>query len=716
MTNLPVRVARWSAHHPWRAIAGWILFVAVCLGSGIAVGNNPAVTDDYRVGEAGEAEAMAEEGGLPRQPVEHILITAPEGAELDRDAAAAAASDLAERMAALPVVAEVSEPIASQDGDTLRVDVVLDIEEREAAGVVDDLIAQTEAVQSAHPDVVLDEVGRPSISQAVADQRGQDLLRIELFTLPVTLIVLLLVFRSLSLALVPIMLALSSIAAAIGLSMLASHAFPDAGVGMNVIILIGMAVGVDYTLFYLKREREERARADGRLSPTAVVDLAAATSGRVVIASGIAVAVSSASLYLVDDVIFSSLATGAILVTLAAVVSSVTVLPATLAKLAAFAERRAARRHRPVRTPRDNRAAAAVMRAVDRHPARTLMLATLAMLALAAPMLGLNPTDLGPETHSRELSVMRDYDRLTAEYPELKSVHQVVVRGDDPRLAGALAELEALALDDPNITGPTQLRTSEDGNTHVLTLSLPYFVGEAQAQDSLQRLREAYAPAALADVDSVEYAVTGDTARYVDYPQHQQERLPVVIGALLFLTLLITAWVFRSVVLGLIGVFLNLLSAAAAIGVLTWVFQGRWAEGLLDFNSTGSVGSRVPLFLFVILFGLSMDYQFFLISRIREAVLDGVPTRQAVFDGMRQSAPVITSAAVVMVTVFAAFLGVHLIEMKQTGFVLAVAVLLDAFVIRTLIVPSLLLLLGDRVWWPSRAKRLRTAAPLESVR
>jgi RND superfamily putative drug exporter len=261
------------------------------------------------------------------------------------------------------------------------------------------------------------------------------------------------------------------------------------------------------------------------------------------------------------------------------------------------------------------------------------------------------------------------------------------------------------------------VRTSADGRTHVLNLAVPHFVSEQAAPDSLQRLREQYVPATLGQVTGVEYAVTGDVARYVDYPRHQQQRLPWVLGALLLVTLLITALAFRSVMLGLIGVLLNLLSAAAAIGVLVWVFQGQWAEGLLDFTSTGSIGSRVPLFLFVILFGLSMDYQFFLISRIREAVLNGVPTRQAVFDGMRQSASVITSAAIVMVTVFAAFVGMHLIEMKQTGLSLAVAVLLDAFVVRTLILPALLILLGDRVWWPTRLRRGEPiTAPLESVR
>jgi putative drug exporter of the RND superfamily len=715
MTNLPVRVARWSAHHPWRAIGGWLVLVAVCLAMGVLVGNNSAVTADYRVGEAGRAEAIAAEGGLQRRPVEHVLITAPAGEAPDPGAAEAAARDVTERMWALPAVTEVSEPIRSADGKALRVDVTLDVEEREAARVVDGLRTRTEAVAKDHPGVVVEETGRASIGQAVEEQRGQDIARAEMITLPITLLTLLLMFRSLSLALVPVLLALSAIAASIGLSMVVSHVFPDAGVGMNVILLIGMAVGVDYSLFYLKREREERARAGGGLPSTAFVDLAAATSGRAIVLSGVAVAVSSATLYLVDDVIFSSLATGAVLVTLVAVISSMTVLPATLAKLGAVAERRSARRKRPVRTSKESRFSAALARGVGRRPGLTLVGTTLVMLALAAPILGMRITDMGPETHPRELPAMQTFGRLTSAYPEVKAVHQVVVRGGGSAAAEALGDLEELALDDPAISEPATARTSEDGRTHVLDLAVPHFVGERDAQDSLRRLRDEYVPATLGVVDRLEYAVSGDVARHVDYPRHQQERLPWVVGALLLVTLVLTAWAFRSLVLGVVGVVLNLLSAAAAIGVLTWVFQGQWAEGLLGFTSTGSIGSRVPLFLFVILFGLSMDYQFFLVSRIRETVLNGVPTRQAVFDGTRRSASVITGAAIVMVTVFAAFVGVHLIEMKQTGFSLAVAVLLDAFVVRTLILPSLMLLLGDRVWWPTRVRGERVPAPLESV-
>jgi RND superfamily putative drug exporter len=225
------------------------------------------------------------------------------------------------------------------------------------------------------------------------------------------------------------------------------------------------------------------------------------------------------------------------------------------------------------------------------------------------------------------------------------------------------------------------------------------------ARASLKDLRRVHVPATVGGLDGVETAVTGDVARYADYPEHQKGKLPLVIGALLLVTFAMTVWAFRSVVLGLVGVVLNLLSAGASLGLLVLVFQHSWAEGLLDFTSTGSIGSRVPLFLFVILFGLSMDYQVFVISRIREAALNGVPTRQAVLDGIGGSAGVVTSAAFVMVTVFASFVSLHIMEMKQMGFALAVAVLLDAVIIRIMILPSLMLMLGERSWWPSRGVR-----------
>ncbi|WP_149825843.1 MMPL family transporter [Streptomyces tailanensis] len=658
MKSLSVRMARWSARHPWRAIVGWLVFVALCLGAGSAVGTNSAKTADYRVGEAGRAEALAAEGHLERRSTEQVLISARSGA-LDRAAAQAAAKDLTARMKRLPDVAGVAAPLLSDDRAILMVEVTLKGEERDAKDKVDALVEQTAAVQRSHPGLLLQETGSPSISKGVDQQRSDDLALSEAITLPVTLITLLVVFGSVTMAGVPLLLALSSIAAAIGLSMVASHISPDAGVGTNVILMIGLAVGVDYTLFYLKREREERARSGGRLGSEALVELAAATSGRAVVVSGLAVVASTATLYLASDVIFSSLATGTIVVVLVAVASSLTALPALLVRLGKRAERKALRRAQRGKTARrvrgqsgGGRVWAALLRPATRHPLATLCVSVLGLLALVAPLAGLKITKMSRDTHSRDIPAMRVYDRLNEAFPEQRVTHQVVVRADASRaaeIASALREVARRADADPLFADASRIRTSADHRTSVLELKVPYLGNSDQAYDSLDRLRDDFLPATVGRIDGAEFGVSGDVARYADYPAHQNGKLPLVLGALLLVTFAMTVYAFRSVVLGLIGVVLNLLSAAAALGLLVLVFQGTWAEGLLDFHSTGSIGSRVPLFLFVILFGLSMDYQVFVVSRIREAALAGVPTRQAVLDGIRSSASVVTSAAVVMI-------------------------------------------------------------------
>ncbi|POX56734.1 hypothetical protein C3489_02785 [Streptomyces sp. Ru71] len=718
MNSLTVRMARWSARHPWRAIVGWLVFVVLCLGAGSAVGTHNATTADYRVGEAGRAEAMAAEGHLERRSTEQVLISARSGA-FDRSAADAAARDLTARMRRLPEVADVADPQLSKDRSILMVEVALKGEERDAKDKVGALTEQTEAVGKAHPGLLLEETGSPSISKGVDQQRGDDLALSERITLPITLVTLLVVFGSVTMAGVPLLLALSSIAAAVGLSMVASHVSPDAGVGTNVILMIGLAVGVDYTLFHLKREREERARSGGRLSSEALVELAAATSGRAVVVSGLAVVASTATLYLAADVIFSSLATGTIVVVLVAVASSLTALPALLVKLGQRQERRERRRAERGKAPRRTRGDGggrvwgALLRPASRHPLATLCVSVLALLALVTPLAGLKITEMSRDTHSRDIPAMRVYDRLNEAFPEHRVTHQVVVRADAAHageVGAALRELARRAGDDPLFAGASPVRTSADRRISTLELKVPHLGNSEQAYDSLDHLRDDYLPATVGRVAGAEFGVSGDVARYTDYPAHQNGKLPLVLGALLLVTFLMTTYAFRSVVLGVIGVALNLLSAAASLGLLVLVFQGTWAEGLLDFHSTGSIGSRVPLFLFVILFGLSMDYQVFVVSRIQEAVRAGVETRRAVLDGIRRSASVVTSAAVVMTTVFVSFVFLHIIEMKQIGFVLAAAVLLDAFVVRIMILPSAMLLLGEASWWPGRAAVATAAA------
>ncbi|WP_229909949.1 MMPL family transporter [Streptomyces flavofungini] len=715
--SMTVRVARWSALHPWRAIVGWFVFVVLCLAAGITAGMNQATSADFRVGEAGRAEGLAARGDLQIKPLEQILISARPGRRLEgrtAEAADAAVRDVTRRMKALPEVDEVAAPVRSKDGRVLRVPVTLKGPEQEGKKNVVPLQAETEKVKKAHPDVVVEETGAASVSKGVNDQRGKDLAFSETITLPVTLITLALVFGSVLMVGVPLLLAITSIMATMGLAMLASHLLPDTGVGMNMILLIGMAVGVDYTLFYLKREREERARAGGRLSAEALVEAAAATAGRAIVISGLAVIVSTAALYLAGDVIFDSLATGTILVVAVAVVSSVTVLPAMLVKLGSRAERRADKRRaagKPVKSDADKKPGRvwnALLTPARKRPALTLCLAVLVLLGLAAPAVTMKLKDPARDSFSREIPAMQGYDRLLHAFPDLRIRYQVVVAAEPGRagqVKDALRDLDRRAAADPLLARHDRpvIKTSADGRVSTLDLGARHATYSDEAAEALDHIRDDYLPATVGKLDGVESGVSGDVPRGVDYVDHQNQKLPLVLGLLLLMTFAMTVYAFRSVVLGLLGVGLNLLSAASALGLLVLVFQGEWAEDLLSFVSLHGISSRVPLFLFVILFGLSMDYQVFVVSRIREAALNGVPTRQAVIDGIAASAKVVTSAAIVMVTVFASFVMLHILEMKQMGFVLAVAVLLDAFVIRVMILPAALLLLGRATWWPSKA-------------
>ncbi|WP_222106250.1 MMPL family transporter [Catellatospora sichuanensis] len=716
--DITVRMARWSATHPWRAIVGWSLFVAVCLGVGLSVGTNQAAGRDFWIGEAGRAESIATQGDVMRPPVEKILISATgdggwNAAEADR-----AAADVARRMSALPEVAAVAEPVRSADGSAVMVAVTMAGDVAQAKQHITPLLEQTAAAQAAHRGVAIKQTGEVSISKGVNDQLGSDLARAEAFTLPVTLLILFMVFGTLLAAGVPVLLALSSIAAAVGLYGLASYVFPDAGGAVvSVILMLGMAVGVDYSLFYLKRAREERERAGGRISHAAAVELAAVTSGRAIVVSGFAVIVSLVGLYLAHDVIFSSIATGSIIVVAVAMASSLTVLPALLAKLGHRVDGRRAVPHSPS-TPADGvemtagrraRWWPALLRPAMRHPVATLLAGTAVMITLAIPALSMKLNVEGRETFPKSIPAVDAYDRLIAAFPAEGVAHMVAVRADGAgpgEIDAALRRLAAAAERDPLFTGTAVTRISTDGRIGVLDLAIAHPASSEQAEQSLRRLRTDLVPSTVGGIAGAAYAVSGEPARGLDYSAHQASRLPWVVGFVLLATFVMMTAAFGSIVIGLLGVLLNLLSAAAAWGALVIVFQGTWAEDILGFTSTGFIGSRIPLMVFAILFGLSMDYQIFVLSRIREGVKRGLPTRQAVFEGITGSASVVTSAAVVMVSVFVSFMLINRIEMKQVGLGLAVAVLLDAVIVRIMILPAALTLLGRASWWPARPAEL----------
>jgi RND superfamily putative drug exporter len=322
------------------------------------------------------------------------------------------------------------------------------------------------------------------------------------------------------------------------------------------------------------------------------------------------------------------------------------------------------------------------------------------MVALATPLVSLTLRDTSIAELPKQIPAVAAYDRLVAAFPVRVSTQDVAVEAPADRAAQVETALASLG-------DPQGLRSSADGRTHVLTL--PADDGDSSA---VQSLRER-AAAALGAIPGVRYAVGGAPAEKVDYAAHQREKLPWVMGFVLVLTFLVMLLAFRSIALALVSILVNGLSAAAAFGLLVLVFQHRWAEGLLGFTSTGAVVSWIPLFLFVVLFGLSMDYHIFVLSRIREATAKGAPIRAAVAEGITISAPVVTSAAAVMVAVFATFATLSLMEFKQLGVGLAAAVLIDAIVVRILILPAIISLLGRWVWWPSRVAA--AAAPLSAT-
>ena len=711
---LTVRVARWSAEHPWRAIALWVVFVAACFLGGNAAGLVEA-EGDTAVGESGRAERIIDAAGFPEDPpAESVLITSTTAGTLDPDVARAAVADVTRRMRALPEVSGVGDPVPSRNGEALLVEVVIAGDPETAEDRLGPLLIATADAQRANPGVRVEQVGGYSIGAALNETLDGDFKRAEFLSLPVTLVILIVAFGALIAAGIPVLLALSSVAAALGLSTAASHLVPNGDVTSSVILLIGMAVGVDYSLFYLRREREERAKGRAHLD---AVEIAAETSGHAVVVSGFAVIISMAGLFLADDATFSSLAVGAILVVAMAVLGSLSVLPAVLAKLGPWVDRPRVPFLWRLTAPRTDgsgpRLWPRLLAPALRHPLATFLVSTIALLALAAPALGMKTKFPGTDDLPRDTAAMQAYDRLTAAFPSSGTNHVVAVRADAAdagAVTAALTGLAGRAGADP-LFAPVQndagdpagnVTASADGTVHVLRIPTMHSSGTPEADRSLDVLRGELVPAALGGLGGARYAVTGDVAGSRDASEHMFSKLPLVVGFVLLLTLLVMVWTFRSVVVAFTAIGLNLLSAGAAYGLMVLVFQDTWAEDLLGFRSMGAIVTWLPLFLFVVLFGLSMDYHVFVVSRIREAVRAGLPNREAVAHGITSSAGVVSSAAIVMVAVFAIFATLSMIDMKQLGVGLAAAILIDATVIRAVVLPSLMNLLGDANWWAPR--------------
>jgi RND superfamily putative drug exporter len=401
------------------------------------------------------------------------------------------------------------------------------------------------------------------------------------------------------------------------------------------------------------------------------------------------------------------------------VLGSITVLPAVLAALGRWVDRpRVPFLHRlTMRPERAPRLWPALLRPTLRRPALALGLGAGVLALLALPAIGMRTSLPGTEDLPRSIPAVQTYDRLTAAFPSEGASDDVVVRAAPEQAAAvraALLDLNGRAATDPRFAPPTarpELDVSADGRITRLTVHVRDAAESQGAKDALTLLRTRLIPDTVGRVPGAQAAVTGDTAPSVDFSRLLSDRLPLVIGFVLGLTFLLVLWTFRSVVVAATAIGLNLLSVGAAYGLLVLVFQHTWAEGLLGFRSNGAIVAWLPMFLFVVLFGLSMDYHVFVVSRIRELALRGMPTRDAVRQGIVGSAGAVTSAAVVMVAVFAIFGTLTGLEFKQMGVGLAAAVLIDATLVRAVLLPAAMTLLGRWNWWAPALVRRRQPVP-----
>jgi uncharacterized membrane protein YdfJ with MMPL/SSD domain len=717
--NLAARAGRWSAQHRKKAIFGWLAFVIAAVFIGGSVGTKTLGDADFGIGESGRADdAIAEH--FPEKGSESVLVQSRDGARTDDREFRSVVDEVVARLERTRNVQNVSSPYARDNAGQLSEDgrsalVTFELPGDKPEDKVDPSLDAVSSIAAAHPSFRVEQFGDGSADKALSKAFEDDFRKAEMTSLPITLVILVLAFGALLAAFVPLLLAITAVAAAIGLLGPISQIWPVDESISSVVLLIGLAVGVDYSMFYLRREREERAR--GR-SEEAALEAAAATSGRAVLVSGITVIAAMAGMYFGGAPTFMSFATGTILVVAIAVIGSLTVLPAVLSKLGDRVNKGRVPFMRPERRTGEARAWGWVLDRVLRRPLVSALVAGSVLVALAVPVLHIHTADSGVDGLPRSLEIMQTYDRMQAAFPGETFSADIVVEGrklDAAEIREAVQETRQVARESDQFQEPVTVDVSRDGQLAVVEVPLAGTGTDERSMDAVKTLREDVVPDVFGGVTSGRVVgVAGFTAGSVDFNDLMASRIWYVFAfvfAVAFLLLLVT---FRSIVIPLKAIMLNVLSVAAALGIVTWVFQDGNLESVLGFDSTGAITAWFPLMLFVILFGLSMDYHVFILSRIKEAVDRGERTEDAVAHGIKSTAGVVSAAALVMVAVFGIFATLSFIDMKQFGVGLAAAVLIDATLVRGVLLPATMKLLGDWNWYlPSWLEWLPKGPALE---
>jgi len=702
-------LASTSARHPWRTIGAWVAAVVVAvvaigalLGGALTTEGNPTNNPQSQRAEDVVNDAFPPTVGAA---VTDIVVVRSPQYTVDASQFLALVRGLASAVRQAGGVDSVRTYLDARDPSLVTKDrhaTMVQFAEVSDDGI-DDIVGAVERADE-RPAFAVSVTGQKTLDRDFNELSQSDLQHGELqIGLPAALIILLLVFGAVVAGLVPLLITLPSIVVALGLVAVLAHAFSLSVFVINMLTGMGLALAIDYALFVVSRFREERDRGREKLDAIAA---SATTANRAVVFSGTTFVIAMFGMLIVPSSIMRSLAVGAILVGIVSVVASATLLPALLGLLGDGVDRLRipliGRRSLESANP-ESRFWRAIVRGVLRRPGLSLALSVAVLLAAASPIFGMHigtsgVTALPDRFESKQgfAALRRDFPRATSDPVEIV----VADRAARPAVRQALTQLHMRLADDPRF-GRGEIERSADGRVALLSVSVRGDPSGDDAVSAVRDLRSTIVPDTFENTDA-EVLVGGTTSENIDYFDSVIGPAPWVIALVLALTLIFLTVVFRSLVVAATAVVLNLLSVGAAYGLLVLVFQHGVGAGLFGFNQVDTIEAWVPLFLFSVLFGLSMDYQVFLLSRIKERFDETGDTTDAVTFGVASTARIITGAALIIVAVFAGFASGELIMFQQMGFGVAAALLIDATIIRSVLLPAVMRLLGDWNWYLPR--------------
>ncbi len=708
--NIAARMGRWSASHWKTAVFGWLVFVAVAFALGSHVGTKNIKQDDVNTGQSHRADQILKQGFPQANPQTELVLVQSSKLSVNAAAFRATIDEVVAAVKGNPEIKHLKSPLDARNGDQISNDRSAAMVTFEMKGKYDDAKKKIDPIEAAvakvaarHPGFYVGEAGAISSGKALDKMFNDQLKLAGERSIPITIVVLLLVFGALIAVGIPLFLALSGVLATIGLVAFPSHLVPMDKNVSAVILLIGLAVGVDYSLFYLKREREERAAGK---SARAALEAAAATSGRSVLISGFTVMIAMAGMMFSGDKSYLGFGIATMIVVGIAMLGSLTVLPALLSRLGDRVEKgKIPFLHRLRHEDGENRFWKKILTPAMRRPGIAAAVAGGALVLMAVPVLHLHTTQSGLDALPNSAPTVGTIKKIQDAFSNGNVAQsEVAIKADLDSTATqhAIASLKHRVVAAGLSSGSINVDVNRAHTVARVDIPLVGKGTDSRSMAALHALRDDILPATIGKVDGAEYAVTGQTANSADENALLKRKAPIVFGFVLVFAFALLLVTFRSIVVALKAIVLNLLSVGAAYGVLVAVFQWGWGAGLLGFHSNGGIAQWLPIFMFVILFGLSMDYHVFILSRVREAFDRGMSTEDAVEHGIATTAGTVSSAALVMVGAFAVFALMPILDMKEMGIGLAAAVLIDATIVRAVLLPATMKLLGDANWYLPR--------------